>query len=64
MAQGCSRVEAIKNLYADLDLYKKMKKAGVKLIAFGIESGNQDVLNYYNKKITLDQIRKAVKSTF
>jgi len=44
----------------DRGLYKKMKKAGVKHIHFGIESGNQDVLDYYNKKITLDQIRKAV----
>ena len=46
---------------AEKGLYKKMKRAGVKFIAFGIESGNQDVLDYYNKKITLDQIRKAVK---
>jgi anaerobic magnesium-protoporphyrin IX monomethyl ester cyclase len=45
---------------ADRKLYRKMKKAGVKHIFFGIESGNQDVLDFYNKKITLDQIRKAV----
>jgi anaerobic magnesium-protoporphyrin IX monomethyl ester cyclase len=45
---------------AERDLYKKMKKAGVKFIGFGIESGNQDVLDFYNKKITLSQIRKAV----
>lgn len=45
---------------AEYDLYNKMKKAGVKFVGFGIESGNQDVLNYYNKKITLPQIRKAV----
>lgn len=46
---------------ADKKLYTKMKKANVKLITFGIESGNQDVLNFYNKKITLEQIEKAVK---
>jgi anaerobic magnesium-protoporphyrin IX monomethyl ester cyclase len=46
---------------ADEELYKKMKKAGVKAINFGIESGNQDVLDYYNKGITLDQARNAVK---
>jgi radical SAM superfamily enzyme len=46
---------------ADEELYKKMKKAGVKAINFGIESGNQDVLDYYRKGITLDQVRKAVK---
>ena len=45
---------------ADSDLYKKMKKAGVNYISYGIESGNQDILDYYNKKITLDQIRNAV----
>ena len=46
---------------ANCDLYKKMKKAGVKYLEFGIESGNQEALDFYNKKITLDQIRKAVK---
>jgi radical SAM superfamily enzyme YgiQ (UPF0313 family) len=46
---------------AEPELYKKMKKAGVRYIAFGIESGNQDVLDFYNKKITLPQIRKAVR---
>ena len=45
---------------ADQELYKKMKKAGVKFIQFGLESGNQDVLDFYNKNITLNQIRKAV----
>ena len=45
---------------ADRELYNKMKKANVKLIGYGIESGNQDVLDFYNKKVTLDQIRKAV----
>ena len=38
-----------------------MKKAGVKSIEFGIESGNQEILDYYDKKITLDPIRNAVK---
>ncbi len=45
---------------ADKELYMKMKKAGVRYIGFGIESGNQDILDFYNKKITLQQIRKAV----
>jgi len=46
---------------ADEKLYNKMWEAGVKLISFGIESGNPDVLSFYNKNITLDQIKKAVK---
>jgi anaerobic magnesium-protoporphyrin IX monomethyl ester cyclase len=45
---------------ADRKLYLKMKKAGVKLLLYGIESGNQDVLDFYNKKITLKQIKDAV----
>jgi radical SAM superfamily enzyme YgiQ (UPF0313 family) len=45
---------------ADEELYKKMKKANVTFIGFGIESGNQDVLDFYNKKVNLNQIRKAV----
>ena len=46
---------------AEKELFKKMKKAGVKSIEFGIESGNQEVLDYYNKKITLEKVKKAVK---
>lgn len=45
---------------ADRSLYEKMRDAGVKGISFGVESGNQDVLDYYNKRIKLDEIRKAV----
>jgi radical SAM superfamily enzyme YgiQ (UPF0313 family) len=45
---------------AEKDLYSKMKKAGVKYIYFGLESGNQDVLDWYNKKISLGQIKHAI----
>jgi len=45
---------------ATRELYTKMKKAGFRYLGFGIESGNQDVLDYYNKNITLKQVRKAV----
>jgi len=45
---------------AERELYKKMKNVGVKFIGFGIESGNQDVLDFYNKRITISQIRNAV----
>jgi len=46
---------------ADRKLYEKLRDAGVELIYFGAESGNQDVLDYYNKKITVEQTRNAVK---
>jgi len=45
---------------ADEKLYKKMKKAGVTHIQFGVESGNQDVLDFYNKKIDLEKIKHAI----
>jgi len=44
---------------AEKDLYLKMKKTGVKYIFYGLESGNQDVLDFYNKNITIQQIKKA-----
>lgn len=43
------------------DLYKKIQQAGVRYIAFGIESSNQEILDSYNKKITLNQTIKAVR---
>ena len=42
-------------------MFTKLRKAGVEHIDFGVESGDQEVLDFYNKKITLDQIRTAVK---
>lgn len=46
---------------ADKELYSKMKKANVKFLSFGVESGSQQVLDFYNKKITKEQISNAVK---
>ncbi len=45
---------------ADEDLFRKMKQAGVTHIQYGLESGNQDVLEFYNKKTTLEKIQYAV----
>ncbi len=42
-------------------LYEKMKKAGVTCISLGLESGNQDILNFYKKHTTLAQIHHAVQ---
>lgn len=46
---------------ASRELYTKMKKAGVTYVEFGLESGNQDVLDFYHKNISLQQIRTAVE---
>ena len=45
----------------DKKLYKKMKKANVKFIGYGIESGNQETLDFYNKNLTLKQIQETVR---
>lgn len=55
MVQG-ARIDS-----ANPETFKKMCKAGVKVIAFGIESGAQEVLDFYKKKITIEEIRYAVK---
>lgn len=46
---------------ADKELYKKMRQAGVTHIQFGLESGNQDVLDFYHKNTTVETIQKAVQ---
>ncbi len=45
---------------ADLELYRKLKQAGVVIMLYGIESANQDVLDYYNKKTTVEKARRAI----
>ncbi|MFH2013616.1 MAG: radical SAM protein [Patescibacteria group bacterium] len=44
-----------------LELLDKMKKAGCREISFGIESGDQKILDSINKKIVLDDVRKSIK---
>lgn len=44
----------------DMDLLKLMKKSGCYYVVFGIESGNQEILNNINKNETLDDVEKAV----
>lgn len=45
----------------DLVLLKKMKQAGCKRVAFGVESGLQKILDKIQKQLTLFQIEKAFK---
>ncbi|MFQ6039610.1 MAG: B12-binding domain-containing radical SAM protein [Candidatus Poribacteria bacterium] len=42
-------------------LYQKMKAAGVRLLSYGLESGNQDVLDFYRKGTTIEQAQKALE---
>lgn len=43
------------------ELLETMMDAGCDAISFGIESGNQEMLDLVEKHIKLDQVRKAVK---
>ncbi len=45
------------------ELLKAMKEAGCYIIAYGIESGNQTILDNLRKKITIAQVTKAIKMT-
>lgn len=44
----------------DGELYRLMKAAGCIFIFYGVESGNQAILDRIRKRTTLDQIRQAV----
>lgn len=56
-----STITGIRVDRVDRELLKKMKKAGCYRVYFGIESGNQRILNRIKKGITLEQVRNAVK---
>ncbi len=51
------------NSVNDSQLLKMMKRSGCWQISYGIESGNQKILDFAKKEITLGQIEKAVRLT-
>ncbi|MFZ5799983.1 MAG: B12-binding domain-containing radical SAM protein [Candidatus Omnitrophota bacterium] len=53
-----SRVDTI-----DLERLQWMKQAGCFVVGYGIESGNQEILDKMKKGITLEQARRAVALT-
>lgn len=53
-----SRVDTI-----DAELLHWMKKAGCWIIAYGVESGNQQMLDLMKKKATVEQARQAIRLT-
>jgi anaerobic magnesium-protoporphyrin IX monomethyl ester cyclase len=44
------------------DLFREMAVSGCRILYFGIESGNQRILDYYNKKTTVEQNEAAVRT--
>jgi radical SAM superfamily enzyme YgiQ (UPF0313 family) len=47
---------------SSMELLNAMKLSGCKTLSYGVESGSQRILNWYNKKITLNQIFDAVEN--
>jgi len=45
----------------DEEILRKMKDAGCYFVRFGVESGNQEILNAMDKGITVKQIKNAFK---
>jgi anaerobic magnesium-protoporphyrin IX monomethyl ester cyclase len=43
-------------------LFQELAAAGCKSVSFGIESANQRILNYYNKRISIDQSLQAIEA--
>ena len=54
--KSCSRVDVL-----DRETALAMKKAGCHTLLFGVESGNQKTLDFLNKRITLDETRRAFR---
>jgi radical SAM superfamily enzyme YgiQ (UPF0313 family) len=52
-------VNGIRANLASRDLLARMKEAGLKRTAFGVETGDPDILESINKRIDLDTIRQA-----
>ncbi|MFA6357361.1 MAG: radical SAM protein [Candidatus Omnitrophota bacterium] len=47
----------------NFELLKRMKEAGLRLLLYGFESGNQKILDGINKTTTIEQARQAAKMT-
>lgn len=45
----------------DIEIVKKMKEAGCRIIHLGVEAGSQELLDSVNKEVTVDKIEKAFK---
>lgn len=67
IGQGLNRVpwimiNGIRANLADQDLLALMKQAGCKRVAFGVETGDEDILDSIDKRVTHEQIRQAFKN--
>lgn len=55
-------INGIRANLADEELLRHMKQAGLLRLAFGVETGDEDILESIDKRVTHDQIRAAFKN--
>lgn len=55
-------INGIRANLTDVELLAKMKAAGCKRTAFGVESGNQAILDSIDKHLTIEQVRAAFRA--
>jgi len=54
-------IHGIRVDHVDAELFQLMQQAGCKRVGFGVESGNQRVLDYMKKKQTIGDVRQAFR---
>jgi len=47
----------------DEEMLREMRKSGCKMIRYGMESGDQEVLDKIGKKLTVEKVKKAIELT-
>jgi anaerobic magnesium-protoporphyrin IX monomethyl ester cyclase len=48
---------------SSIELLNAMKQMGCKILSYGVESGSQRMLDWYNKNITINQVYDAIKNS-
>jgi len=47
----------------DLEILRKMKRAGCQLIHYGVETGSQRIMDMVNKRLVIEKVRRAIQLT-
>ena len=71
MLELCDKIEPLEVKWScqgrsnlvDYELLKRMKEAGCVSVGYGVESGSQAILENMNKRITVEQSRRAIEDT-
>lgn len=47
----------------DLEILRRMKRAGCRLVHYGVETGSPRILSMVNKRLRLEEVRQAIRLT-